>query len=43
LKNLCEFLKIPLKKVVAVGDQMNDLSMIKIAGYGVAMEMLNKK
>ncbi len=37
LKNLCEFLKIPLKKVVAVGDQMNDLSMIKIAGYGVAM------
>ncbi len=34
---LCEYLDIPLARTVAVGDQMIDLSMIKLAGLGVAM------
>ena len=34
---LCKRLGLPLEKVVAVGDQLNDLSMIELAGLGVAM------
>jgi len=34
---LCRRLGIPLEKAVAVGDQLNDLSMIELAGLGVAM------
>lgn len=34
---LCAELGIPLERVVAVGDQMSDLSMIEQAGLGVAM------
>lgn len=34
---LCKFLKIDLKDVVAIGDDINDVSMIKMAGLGVAM------
>ena len=38
LKALCEKLQIDLKDIVVVGDNYNDLSMLKIAGYKVAME-----
>jgi len=34
---LCKRLGLPLEKVVAVGDRLNDLSMIELAGLGVAM------
>ena len=34
---LCKHLKIDLKDVIAIGDELNDLSMIEIAGLGVAM------
>lgn len=37
LKFLAEHYKIPLGKTVAVGDNLNDLSMIKAAGMGVAV------
>ncbi len=38
LKVLCEKLGINLNDVVVAGDNYNDLSMLKIAGYKVAME-----
>jgi len=34
---LCQYLRIPLSRTVAVGDQESDLSMIERAGLGVAM------
>lgn len=34
---LCAHLGVPLARVVAVGDQLSDLSMIELAGLGVAM------
>ncbi len=34
---LCKFLKIERKETVAIGDKVNDISMIKMAGLGVAM------
>jgi hypothetical protein len=34
---LCASLGVPLERVVAVGDQLSDLSMIEQAGLGVAM------
>lgn len=37
VKFLSEHYDIPLEKTVAVGDNLNDLSMIKIAGIGVAV------
>ncbi len=37
MSGLCKFLKIDLKDTVAIGDKINDISMIKIAGLGVAM------
>ncbi|WP_244833313.1 Cof-type HAD-IIB family hydrolase [Clostridium sp. BJN0001] len=38
LKFLSEYLNVDRKNVVACGDAENDLSMIKFAGLGVAME-----
>lgn len=38
LKVLCEKLGVDLEDVVTVGDNYNDLSMLKISGYKVAME-----
>ncbi len=38
LKVLCENLGLNLSDVVVAGDNYNDLSMLKIAGYKVAME-----
>ena len=35
---MCEFLKIDLKDVIAIGDKGNDVSMIQAAGMGVAMQ-----
>lgn len=37
LKKVCEILNISANQVVAVGDNINDLSMIDYAGLGVAM------
>jgi Cof subfamily protein (haloacid dehalogenase superfamily) len=37
LQKLSEFLEIPLSKTLAVGDGENDISMISLAGLGVAM------
>ncbi|RAL26281.1 Cof-type HAD-IIB family hydrolase [Thermoflavimicrobium daqui] len=37
LKSLANHLQIPLKDTVAIGDNLNDLSMMKIAGLSIAM------
>lgn len=37
MNGLCKYLKIDLKDVVAIGDKTNDISMIEMAGLGVAM------
>ncbi|SDB10706.1 hypothetical protein SAMN02910298_00522 [Pseudobutyrivibrio sp. YE44] len=37
IKKLAEYLNIPLTNVVACGDERNDISMVDIAGVGVAM------
>lgn len=37
LKELCRLLKISTSEVIAMGDSMNDLEMLKIAGMGVAV------
>jgi hydroxymethylpyrimidine pyrophosphatase-like HAD family hydrolase len=37
LRALSAYLEVPLERVVAVGDQENDLEMIRAAGLGVAM------
>ncbi len=38
MSNLCEHLKINLKETVAIGDKINDISMLEKAGLSVAME-----
>ena len=37
LRAMCDALDIPVEAAIAVGDQGNDLSMIRVAGLGVAM------
>ena len=37
VKLLCKDFGIKLDEVIAFGDQMNDISMIRIVGFGVAM------
>ncbi len=37
LRRMARLLRIPLRQVVAVGDELNDLTMIQVAGLGVAM------
>jgi Cof subfamily protein (haloacid dehalogenase superfamily) len=37
LESLAAYLKIPLNRVAAVGDQQNDISMFQVAGLSVAM------
>jgi len=37
LKRLCEHMNIELNEVIAFGDQYNDISMLEIAGFSVAM------
>lgn len=34
---LCEYLKIPVERAIAVGDSDNDVEMLKVAGLSVAM------
>ena len=41
ISGLCKFLKIDINDVIAIGDDLNDISMIKMAGLGVAMENAN--
>ncbi len=38
VKFLCNRLNIPIDKCVACGDNLNDLSMIRVAGMGVAVK-----
>ena len=37
VKMLCQMMNVPIKNAVAVGDAANDISMIEMAGIGVAM------
>ena len=37
ISGLCKFLKIDINDVIAMGDDLNDISMIKMVGLGVAM------
>lgn len=37
LKAFADYQGVPMSEVMAIGDNLNDASMIKIAGYGVAM------
>jgi hypothetical protein len=37
LQRLARYLKLPLKRVAAVGDYYNDIAMFKVAGLAVAM------
>lgn len=36
LQRLCSMIDLPLSRVMAIGDAMNDLGMMKVAGYGCA-------
>lgn len=38
LKKLAEYLNIPISQTIAIGNDNNDLSMIQVAGIGVAVE-----
>lgn len=38
VKQLCELLGIPVSQAIACGDEENDISMIQVAGVGVAMQ-----
>ena len=38
ISGLCKYLKIDLKEAVAFGDDLNDISMMKTVGLGIAME-----
>ena len=37
IEKLCELLNVPLERTVAMGDEANDVDMIRAAGIGVAM------
>lgn len=37
LNQLCQLLNIAPEEVMAIGDEENDLSMIRFAGFGIAM------
>lgn len=34
---ICKFLQVPVEQTIAFGDSMNDVEMIKTAGFGVCM------
>jgi Cof subfamily protein (haloacid dehalogenase superfamily) len=37
LARLAEYLEVPLSRVIAIGDQENDVDMLRAAGLGIAM------
>lgn len=37
LKMLCDHLKMPIEETIAVGDSMNDIEILKTAGFSAAM------
>ncbi len=37
LKSVCNYYNIPLEKTIAIGDAANDIDMLEIAGFGIAM------
>jgi hydroxymethylpyrimidine pyrophosphatase-like HAD family hydrolase len=37
IKKLADLLDVDIKEVLAIGDQENDIEMIKTAGLGIAM------
>lgn len=37
LQLLCEHFNIPMDQTIAIGDENNDIDMIKMAGLGIAM------
>ena len=43
ITGLCKYLKIDTKDVIAIGDDMNDISMIEVAGLGIAMGNAEKE
>ena len=43
VKFLADHYSIPLEKVVAIGDQWNDVAMVEIAGLGVAVKNADEK
>ena len=34
---MCEHFNIPMDQTIAIGDENNDIDMIKMAGLGIAM------
>ena len=36
LGKVCDYLKVTLQEVIAIGDQVNDVEMLQVAGLGVA-------
>lgn len=43
LKKVCEYCKVDISEAIGAGDELNDLSMIKAAGLGVAMGNARKE
>jgi len=43
LEKLASYLKVPLSKVVAFGDNLNDLEMLNTAGLGIAVRNANSE
>lgn len=43
IKEFCKILNIDLKNTIAIGDDYNDVSMFKIAGYSVVMQNANNE
>ena len=43
LKYLADFLNIPIKNSIAIGDDRNDISMFQASGFSVAMENSDSK
>ncbi|MFP3155137.1 Cof-type HAD-IIB family hydrolase [Lachnospiraceae bacterium ZAX-1] len=38
IRFIAEFLNIPIKDTIAIGDELNDISMLQMAGRGIAMK-----
>ena len=42
LQFLAEHYHVPIEKTIAIGDQLNDISMIEVAGLGIAVQNADK-